>query len=160
MMIKPKLSKLATLLFVLLVALAFSGCRSSGDVRGVSPDKFPVERATPPDIKVIELTIPRSQLKTALDKDLLTDKIRIVEIYSSRETRVQPLYRLFDVHPGSVYALFGLRNADVLVAANERYLRNPDVFKQYVRMLREEPGAQIEIMRGADPILFQYTFVD
>lgn len=143
---------------LLAVVMAVGGC-SSG-FYGDSEEKYSIIRETPPEIKTIEMTIPRSQLLSALEKDLLTNKIRVIEMYAARDVSAQPLYRLFDIHPGSVYSLLGLRNADILVAANARYLRNPDVFRQYVRLLRAEKAAQIEVMRGDQPILFSYTFSD
>ena len=139
----------------LLSACFVSGCASSrlGGDEGVSP----VLRTTPPDIKRVQVKITREHLLTALDQDMLTDRLRVVPTYSREETGT-PLYRLFDVHPKSVYGVLGLKNADVLVAANERYLRNPFVFKQFVRLLRNESSARIEIVRGVEPVLFVYTF--
>lgn len=141
-----------------LMILGLAGC---GPRFGeLEPERFPIQRETPPNIKTLSLTIPRSQLATALEKDLLTNKIRVIEIYSAREVSTQPLYRLFDIAPGSVYELLGLRNADVLVACNERYLRNADVFRQYVRLLKGESRAKIEIMRGPQAMLLDYTFTE
>lgn len=148
----------ARMMVVVLLSVLGMGCSGRGSE--FEPERYPVGRTTPPEIKVVELTIPRSQLQTALEKDLLTDKLRVIEVYTSQEKGSQPLYRLFDIHPASVYALLGLRNADVLVAANERYLRNATVFKSYVRMLKGEQEAQIEIMRGVDPLLYRYRFTD
>ncbi len=138
-----------------VLSLGSTGCASLFESE---PEKYSVVRETPPEIKTIELTIPVSQLKTALEKDLLTNKIRVIEMYAARDVSAQPLYRLFDINPGSVYTLLGLQNADILVAASERYLRNPDVFRDYVRLLKNASEAQIEVMRGDQPLLFKYTF--
>jgi len=147
----------------LLVACLFLGSGflsigCSGSRMGADSGRSPILRMTPPDIKRVEMQIPREQLLTALDQDVLTDRLRVVQTFSSQETGSMPLYRLFDLHPKSVYGVLGLRSADILVAANERYLRNATVFKQYVRLLRNEKVATIEVVRGVEPILFSYHF--
>jgi hypothetical protein len=152
--VSPSLHKVFVLLFCALFSFGCAGSRRGGDEGTVSP----VQRLTPPDIKRVEMMISRDQLLTALEQDVLTDKLRVVQTFSSQEAGSVPLYRLFDVHPKSVYGVLGLRNADILVAANERYLRNSIVFKQFVRMLRNEREAMIEVVRGVEPILFSYRF--
>jgi hypothetical protein len=149
--------KVGRVLVLMIISLFFvMGCAGSrsGGSSGVSP----VQRLTPPDIKRVELSITRDQLLTALEQDVLTDRLRVVQTFSSQESGNVPLYRLFDVHPKSIYGILGLKNADILVAANERYLRNSLVFKQFVRMLRGESTAMIEVVRGVEPILFSYKF--
>lgn len=145
-------------LIVVMVCLV-AGCAGLHNSGGEN-EAGDITRTPAPSVRKIRLEIPRPKLITALQQEVLIDRLRVVEMYSSHDGVRFPLYHLFDVHPKSVFALLGLQNADVLVAANERYLKNKDVFKQYVRLLRDEKEAEIEIIRSAEPILYQYKFVD
>lgn len=145
--------------FFIIILLILSGC-SGMRSKSVSEEQRQARtRNTPPLIKTVDLTIPKDRLKTSLEQDVLTEKLRVVAIFRA-EDGTQPFYRLFDVSPNSVYRLLGLQNADVLVAANERYIANPNVFKQYVRLLPQENKAQIEILRGTEALLLKYTFIE
>ena len=120
-------------------------------------------RPTPANIEVQELQVKRADLQAALRRDDLVRRIRLVEIFTTAAAGVQtalPEYRLFDIYPGSVYALLGLRSADVLVSANDRILVNASVFIDYIRLLANESEAQIEIRRVGRPVLLKYRFVD
>lgn len=146
-------------IFFVLIFVLLAGCSGMRSKQVSEEQRQARTRNTPPLIKTVELAIPKAQLKTALEQDVLTERLRVVAIFRA-EDGTQPFYRLFDVSPNSVYKLLGLQNADVLVAANERYIANPNVFKQYVRLLPQEDKAQIEILRGTEAILLKYSFVE
>lgn len=119
-------------------------------------------RPAPAGIETVELSLDRQALLRALERVSAVERLRLVEIFTSRPEAgpLFPEYRLFDVEPGSVYHLMGLRNADILIAANDRILVNPVVFKQYVRLLPNEKEAQVHIKRGGKEILLKYRIVD
>jgi len=119
-------------------------------------------RPTPANIEIQELQVKRADVQASLQRDDMVRRIILVEIFNTAAAGVQnglPEYRLFDIYPGSIYALLGLRNADVLVSANDRLLVNSSVFIDYVRLLAKESEAQIEIRRVGKPILLKYRFV-
>ncbi|RIL08294.1 MAG: hypothetical protein DCC75_09285 [Proteobacteria bacterium] len=119
-------------------------------------------RPTPANLEIQELTISRRSLKEALERAAINKKVRVVPVFNSSaaaEANI-PQYRLFEVAPESAYHLLGLRNADVMVAANERIIVNSFIVPTFVQLLPAEQTAQIEIRREERPILFKYTFVE
>ncbi len=145
---------------ILGVLLFCAGCSRSSNLGERNIERL---RAAPPaNLRVVELTINRAKLKTALEDTALVHRLRVVETFAS-SVEVQaamPRYRVFGVESGSVYELLGLQNADLLVAANDRVLANLEVFKQYVQLLPAAEEAKIEIERGKEPIAMNYKFVD
>ncbi len=66
---------------------------------------------------------------------------------------------MFDVTPDSVYALLGLENSDIIVAADKYLIKNQAQFPAFMRLLQNENEATIEIRRGGEARLLKYTFV-
>ncbi|MDC0358366.1 PDZ domain-containing protein [Oligoflexia bacterium] len=155
------------LLLVLVASFAFSGCESLRSWRpgrpGSQGDGVQLKdlRAAPTDLLVREVTLKQSKLADSIKTGNAVDKIRLVQVFQrvSEQQDEYPAYRMFGIVPGGPYQLLGLRNGDVLIAANDWVLFEPQKFKQYVFLLQKEQAAQIEIQREGRPILFKYQFV-
>ena len=121
-------------------------------------DIDPLAHATPVEIKEVS----RSQLKQAVELNANNKPARLVQIFRSDvpASAALPQYRLFDILPNSPYEVLGLHNADVLVAANDYIIYNPAGFHQYIKLIEKEDRALIEIIRGGNPVKFEYHLVD
>lgn len=115
-------------------------------------------RPIPPAIKVSSFTIQRRDLQAALLR-LGEVPVRLVPIYQSVTSTESYEYRLFDVTPDSVYALLGLENSDIIVAADKFLIKNQAQFPAFMRLLQNENEATIEVRRGGEARLLKYTFV-
>jgi hypothetical protein len=115
-------------------------------------------RPVPPAIKVSSFTIQRRDLQAALLR-LGEVPVRLVPIYQSVTSTESYEYRLFDVTPDSVYALLGLENSDIIVAADKYLIKNQAQFPAFMRLLQNENEATIEVRRGGEARLLKYTFV-
>ena len=113
---------------------------------------------------VKEIVVSRADLKRALGHEIKTNKLRAVEVFqNSGGVGVTPShsnFRLFDIEDGSVYALIGLANADVLVAINERVVVSPQVLGQVVKMMPSVNSVLFEILRGGKSILLKIRITD
>ena len=87
------------------------------------------------------------------------DRLRLVPVFR-RETAGGgiPEYRLFDVGQDTPYGLLGLQTADVLVAANEYLIYDPDGFRKYIKLLGAESAVSLEVIRGGRSMLLRTTF--
>ncbi len=112
--------------------------------------------------KFEKFIISRKKLRESFQKPEALTRARIIQTASrSGELGSEfPEYRLFSIIAGDPYALLGLKNGDVLIAANDYLLANPDVFRRYVALLGGEEQARVEVRRGGQPLVLQYSFVD
>jgi type II secretory pathway component PulC len=85
--------------------------------------------------------------------------IRLVPVFQSVSSTDSYEYRVFDINQDGVYALLGLENADIIVAANRYLIRNPAQFPSFVQLLAAENEAQIEIRRDGEARLHKYSFI-
>jgi hypothetical protein len=138
-----------------LFALAGLGCTPQ---RPREPKYIDDIRPIPPAIKVSSFTIQRRDLQATLLR-LGEVPVRLVPIYQTVTSTESYEYRLFDVTPDSVYALLGLENSDIIVAADKFLIKNQAQFPAFMRLLQNENEATIEIRRGGEARLLKYTFV-
>ena len=121
------------------------------------------ERTKLPSTEIIriDLTVSRNDLLIALGDEYKTSKMRAVEVFqnSTSGATKSPVFRLFEVEPGSVYDLLGLREADMIVAINQRIIVAPHVIGQIVRLLPKENQIQIEILRAGKSYLLVTKFI-
>ena len=149
-------------IFVLALILLFSGligCSGSSISEGV---KLSSIRTPDPNRKPIEMKISRAALRSAVADLGTLNRARLVEVFF-REQEVggsPPEYRMFDIAPGSAYDILGLKNADVLVAADDYIVPSAPVFRTYVSLLPTQRDGSIEIRRMGQSMLFHYNFVD
>lgn len=147
---------------LILVAAVIGGCSASSINGNTGPVAIDVVRPPPIERQALKQRVSRKALLVALQKGELVNSPRIVEIFfRSGETDLAiPMYRLFEVHPESVYSLLGLQAADVILAANNFVIFNQQQFRNYVRALPQQEQASIEIKRAGQPLLLTYEIVD
>ncbi len=148
--------KKGTLLFgIFLFTIGLCGCTAS---KSSGPLLMSSIRPALPGTKAHDLSISSVELSQALSRSELVRKLRMIQLYKSVaefETEI-PEYRLFGITEGSPYALLGLQNADVLVAANDYIVRSPVAFVQYLGLLPNEKSAFIEVRREGEPLILKY----
>jgi len=147
--------------FAFLVALSvgLGGC--SGANRP-SPVKIDELRQAPVSRETVELAVPRREFAAAVDRTKANDRLRLVPVFrrESGGRGMLPEYRLFDVGRDTPYALIGLATADILVAADEYLVYEPEGFRRYVKLLGNEKSVSIEVVRDGRPLLLKTTFID
>lgn len=158
MFLKNRISScLLRLMFLAQVLITFSSCSSLFVTQDAEPSriKLPSKEAV-----IKEIQVSRADLNNALGNELMTSKIRAVEIFQNSSGYSQGFtnFRLFEISEGSVYELLGLSNADILVAINERAVVTPQVISQVVRLLPNEKGVTFEIIREGKSILLKLKF--
>lgn len=112
--------------------------------------------------QIVPMSVSRSQLKTVLAKGSDLNQLRVVQITqsSTSSTELAPEYRLFGIKPGSVSDILGLQNADVLIAASGYVVFSPNQFADYLHALSELKAGSVQIRRGEDGFLLQYSIID
>ena len=140
---------------VVLLLIGVVGC---GIQRNKDPKFIEDIRPIPPALKVNSFTIQRRDLQQAIAR-LADTPIRLVPVYQTVSSTESYEYRVFDVTPDSVYALMGIENSDIIVAADRYLIKNPAQFPAFVRLLGSENEATIEIRRGGEARLMKYSFV-
>lgn len=152
-------SRSSLVIFFLVLFFLAPGCSIAPS--NSTPRKISEVRPTPTGLQRMNFTISRDRLTNALESSRGSGNLRVVPIVTSAaQAPATPEYRLFNIRQGSVGALLGLQNADVLIAANEYVVRDPRQFYGYLEALRTESSALIEVRRDNQPILMQYTFSD
>jgi type II secretory pathway component PulC len=108
------------------------------------------------------ITLPRSQVVEVLDSKRSINFIRLVQIFARHPepSRVLPQYRMFNIRPGSIGDLLGFQNGDILVAANDYVVFDPNKFQQYLELFRIEKDPFIEIIRDGRPIVYRYKLTE
>jgi hypothetical protein len=143
-----------------VVGLVVCGGSVVGCVRPARQEPKRIEdiRPIPPALRVTNFTVQRRDLVSALARGV-ENSIRLVPVYETVSARVSYEHRAFDVRPQGVFALLGLQNSDIVVAADGYLIKRPEQFMLFVQMLAQEDEATIEIRRGGEPRLFKYTLV-
>lgn len=142
-----------TALMVLLVACIACSSRAPqapkfiDDIRPVAPMR-----------KEVSYSIQRRDFDSALVRSA-EFPVRLVPVYATVSSRESYEYRIFDLKPGSPYALLGLENSDIIVAANGYLIKRPDQFSTFIQLLARENEASIEIRRMGEARLFKYAFL-
>ena len=153
--------RVLTLAISIVLIASVSGCALHRNRSGVGSGGMTLTqlRGGPAqNLRVVEKTIPRNQLAAAIDLPHTINTFRLVQVFNGSADTTMPEYRLFDVKPGSLLELLGLQTADIVVGANDYPIDLPSKFGIYLSMLRNENGAQIEIVREGDPLLLKYNF--
>ena len=153
-----KLHKRFSLSLVLFFIGGAIGCSST--VQSVEPVSIASIRPVPAGIETITLNVSKDQLARALETGRGAANVRIVPLVTSAaQAPASPEYRVFNVRPGSVAAIIGLKNADVLVAAHDYVVQSTQQFYNYLQLLRMQEKSSIEIRRDGKPIRIEVTFL-
>lgn len=151
-------SRILNIFIVFSILGTLTGCSMQGSA--VSSRKISELRPFAPVARTVELRISKAVYSETLKNLSLINKLRLVPILKAGDGVDLPEYRMFNILPGSVYELIGLLNSDVLIAANNYILNDPEKFKLYVQVLPREPQPYIEIRRGEEPIIFRIIWTD
>lgn len=147
-------------LLAALAVLLMCGCSGAGSSaiqNQLGARQLSSVRAQLPGTAVITRKISAGALKAALSRDPSGARLRAVEVFQGeRVGALLPEYRLFGITNDSAYYLLGLRNADVVVAANDYVVPSSSYIHAYVALLPAEREAFIEIRREEQPIIFRY----
>ena len=144
---------------LVLAVVLMAGCWGAAPP---SPTKITEFRPVPETRETLERTVARGEYAAAVDRSKAADRLRIVPVFR-RETAgsgALPEYRLFDVGANTPYAFLGLETADILVAANDYVIYEPEGFRRYVKLLGGEKEVSIEVVRGGKPTLLRTTFAE
>ncbi|RMG44531.1 MAG: hypothetical protein D6719_01645 [Candidatus Dadabacteria bacterium] len=119
-------------------------------------------RTVPANLLKKRMVISRAEYRKALALGERVNRLRMVQIFARSEDRLSqyPYYRILRVSKNSVYHMLGLRSGDLVMAADDYVIFDPQVFWKFVVLLQYEKSATIEIVRAGRGILFQYQFVD
>ena len=145
-------------LILLLIVLLQCSCAASK--RTDLPLKIDNVRKGQQNIESVSYTVSRSELARVLQDRTGKNSIRLIEVFRTTESLPFPVYRVFGVQEGSAYDLIGIKQADIIVAANDYIIRNPELFVKYVQLLPVEPSAHIELERGGYPLIIDYRFTE
>ena len=149
--------RFSVLLFLFLIGGTI-GC--SPTVQSVEPVSIASIRPAPAGIETVALHVPKDELARALETGRGAANVRIVPLVTSAaQAPASPEYRVFNVRPGSVAAIIGLKNADVLVAAHDYVVQSTQQFYNYLQLLRMQEHSSIEIRRDGKPIRIEVTFL-
>lgn len=148
-------------LCVVVLTVAVSACVTGTAHRGDLPSrKIDDLRLAKPELKVVTRRVPRDRYLQAVENQTTLRSIRLVPLLKNAAGGASiPEYRVFDIQPDSAYTLLGLENADILVAAEGFVVLEPEIFPQYVALLREQQNARIEIRRANQPLVLDVQFV-
>jgi type II secretory pathway component PulC len=141
------------------VAIFLSGCSMSSAPSATKISEY--RGGEPTNRETIERAVMRRDFQAAVERSQGADRLRLVPVFR-RETAGGgiPEYRLFDVGANTPYALLGLQTADILVAANDYLIYEPEGFRRYVRLLGGESAVTLEVVRSGKPTLLRTTFTE
>ncbi|WP_164021365.1 PDZ domain-containing protein [Pyxidicoccus trucidator] len=98
--------------------------------------------------------VPGTDVRTAMTyPDTLAGQARIVPMF--REGQPQG-FKLFAIRPGSLAALLGLQNGDVLQRVNGQSLKTPEGALAAYESLRETRHIELDLERGGVPVRKTY----
>ncbi len=110
------------------------------------------------DRKIVSQRIDREGFTRSVEESGALSRVRLVPVYGAK-TDKYPEYRLFGIQKGDPYYLLGLRNGDVLRAANDYILFDESKFAPYVSLLRYANEGFIDIYRQGEALQFKYTIM-
>jgi hypothetical protein len=148
--------------FQLAFLIAVSGLIGCSFSQAPSATKISDVRAVAPtNRETVQRTVARRDFQAAVDRSVAGDRLRLVPVFR-RETAGGgiPEYRLFDVGSGTPYALLGLQTADILIAANDYLVYEPEGFRKYVKLLGAESTVSLEVVRSGKATLLVTTLTD
>jgi type II secretory pathway component PulC len=150
-------------LYLGVILIVHGGCSLFNRTPTEPPQRAAIPRPRNVQAPVEEISVSRSEYRTALQNIGSLSRIRLIEVVASEENRrgAFPEYRMFSIAPASVYDLLGFEEGDILVSANDFALNDPNRFIQYVQYLHVESGEVLsEIRRAGKAVILKWTFTD
>lgn len=141
------------LISALFLCILISGCFS----KAPQPTLLSSVRPQPSNIITKTVIVSRPALEQALQKE--GSSFRLIKVFRREAPTGLPEYRVFGIQRSSSYELIGLQNADILIAANDYIIYNPQGFSDFMKFLAKNDGGQVEVLRGQQPILLDCKVV-
>jgi S1-C subfamily serine protease len=149
---RMKNNRLSCLVLLLLMA----GCSTA--TVSMAPITISSIRPGPIGIETVTSAISKDEISRALETGRGSSNVRVVPLVTSAaQAPASAEYRVFNVRPGSVAALIGLKNADILVAAHDYVIQSPQQFYNYLQLLRAQEKSSIELRRDGKPLRIEFT---
>ena len=144
------------LLAIACIASSIVGCSV---MKTDDSSKMGIPHTPSPGTTTIKFVISRHDFNEAIRHENQNRALRLIQVFASPAAAAvdAPEYRLFGIHPESVYALLGLKNGDVLLAAHGYLVSGPPAFPRYVGLLSTEKASTIEIRRQGIPYLLSFV---
>ena len=146
------LGKISLLSLILMMV----GCATPQEVK--PPMLINDIRKDIPVSKTERIDLERGDLRQALIRGEKVNSLRMVPIFSSQRPSELSEYKFFEIQPGSVYKLLGLKNGDILVAAQGYIVTEANRFPAYISLMPQVDDPNIEIERGGQTIILRYKF--
>lgn len=149
--------------YIVLLAVVFSfltSC-STKTVSNARARKISEVRLIPPVIKDSATIVSMSAFLNAMNAKGEVNQVRMIEIFRRGQAKdAPPEYRLLDVREKGVFHLLGLRERDVIVAADGFIVPNGQLFWEYVKLIEKTKKASIEIRRGSQALRLNINVID
>lgn len=118
-------------------------------------------RLIPPVITEIDNSVKYKDYIKAINEKGEINQVRMIEIFRRGQSKeAPPEYRLLEVDNKGVFYLLGLRERDVIIAADEFIIPNAPIFWEYIKLLEKTRNAKIEINRDGKSLLINTEIVD
>lgn len=154
-----KIKSSSVLSLSVFILFSFTGCSLFNSSQSSTGGGVKLSQvASTSKLKVIKREIDRKAFARTLEEPQSLTALRIVAVYR-RSNRQVPEYHLFQIQPGDPYHQLGLRNGDILRAANDWLLFDSERFRTYVDILQYANSGFIDIYRKGRPIQYQYQLV-
>jgi type II secretory pathway component PulC len=114
-------------------------------------------------VKNVDYTLSKKKLESAALLGDSVNTLRVVTVFRRGEQASigLPEYRLFDIRKGSAFDIVGLQNADILQAANDYIIYQPEGLKTFVlQLLPTMPSSSIRVVRDGVPLQLNYKIVE
>lgn len=148
---------------LLLISVAISltiGTSACTKDQTVKIDPLTPQQLALQEGRELRLSVSKQQFKDAL-RTVDPFKIRVVPILKAPATiAITPEYRLFEISPGSAYSIIGLQNTDILLAAEDYPIVEPEKFPVYMKFLQGQDKAKLLIKRGDEPLVLLINFTE
>lgn len=106
---------------------------------------------------VEEKTLDREEYNEAFASPNAINKARLIQVFSRRPGA--PEYRVFDVRQGDPFYQLGLREGDVLLAANDFLIFDIDRFRAFVNLARAANATELLVRRKGKVVLLKRLLV-
>lgn len=144
-------------LSLLIIIFLATGCTIPAADKAV---KVSTIRKKPAFAQQVKKVLVRDEYQLLLAEGGETNKVRLVEVYSSDRAAGLIKYRFFGVRTGGVFEYLGLKDADVLVSIEGYVVSNQALLWQYLNLLGRLPKGEIEIERNGVAMTLSYSFTD
>lgn len=144
-----------------VIAMVFSLTACARFKGEQTPTKFSHVAGIMQSPEAQDVVLSRADYRAAVANEQLLSNIRLVPVLKSQYASSSlPEYRIFGIRDGSPYALIGLRNADIIIAANDYIIYQSTDFPRFLTLLQNEPSGTVMVRRGGGARLLKISFTE